>query len=106
MRLTARVMMTTSGLVLLTAVALGSLAYRRVDAPILMIGLAAVTSILVLAVLLAHLLMRPLVRMTAAVQAFPRDATALAPIRQPERSVSLPARSREWWRKLVINPSR
>jgi PAS domain S-box-containing protein len=78
MMLTTRV--TMSGLVLLTAAVLGLLAYRRVDTAILLDGFAAVAGILVLAVLLVHLLMRPLVRMTAAVQAFTRDANAMAPI--------------------------
>jgi PAS domain S-box-containing protein len=80
MRLTTRVTMTMGGLVLLTAAALGSLAFGRVDTAILLDGFAVVCVILVLAMLLGHLSMRPLVRMIAAVAAFTRDESATAPI--------------------------
>jgi len=80
MMLTTRVTMAMGGLVLLTAAALGSLAYGSVDTPILLDGAAAVGVILVLTVLLGHLSMRSLVRMTAAVAAFTRDDNAAAPI--------------------------
>src|ERR1700730_16425285 len=80
MGLTTRVTMTMGGLVLLTAAALGSLAYGSVDTPTLLDGAAAVGVILVLTVLLGHLSMRPLVRMTAAVAAFTGDDNAAAPI--------------------------
>jgi PAS domain S-box-containing protein len=80
MGLTTRVTMTMGGLVLLTAAVLGSLAYGRVDTPILLDGFAAVSVILVLTMLLGHLSMRPLVRMTAAVATFMRDDKAVAPL--------------------------
>jgi PAS domain S-box-containing protein len=80
MGLTTRVTMMMGGLVVLTAAVLGSLAYGRIDTPILLDGVAAVGVILLLAVLLGHLSMRPLVRMTAAVAAFTPDESAPAPM--------------------------
>src|SRR5450432_2164032 len=53
MALAIRLMATMTGLVLLTATALGLLAYRNIGTPTLLAGLAAVAGILVLAVPLA-----------------------------------------------------
>ncbi len=67
-------------LVVVAAVVLGSLAYCRVDPAILLYGAAAVCVILVLILLLAHVLTRPLVQMTGAAQIFPHDTFPRAPI--------------------------
>jgi PAS domain S-box-containing protein len=53
MALAIRLIAAMTGLVLLTATALGALAYRSIETPILLAGLAAVAGILVLAILLA-----------------------------------------------------
>jgi PAS domain S-box-containing protein len=53
MALAIRLIAAMTGLVLLTATALGALAYRSIETPILLAGLAAVAGILVLAIRLA-----------------------------------------------------
>ena len=58
MALATRLMATMTGLVLLTAAALGLLAYRNIETPTLLAGLAAVAGILVLAVPLAWTVVR------------------------------------------------
>jgi PAS domain S-box-containing protein len=66
MPLAIRLIAAMTGLVLLTATALGLLAYRSIGTPILLAGLAAVACILALAVLLARTLARSSAEETAA----------------------------------------
>jgi hypothetical protein len=72
MRLTAAMIV----LALLTAPALGLLADRNVETSVLLAGLAAILGVLMVAVLSADTLTRPLVEMADAVQALARDKSA------------------------------
>jgi PAS domain S-box-containing protein len=64
----------------LTAVAVGWLSYRNVQTAGLAVGAIAVLCAGLLAALLARSMTRPLVQMTRAVEAFPRDQTIAIPI--------------------------
>jgi hypothetical protein len=63
-------------LALLTAAALGLLADRNVGTAVVLAGLAAVLGVLMVAILLADALTRPLVALADAVQALARDRSA------------------------------
>jgi PAS domain S-box-containing protein len=79
MRLSTRLLLAMTLLVLLTAGVFGSLTYPVWDAPALALGLAAILGILILAVLLAHALTRALVQLSETLAVSAHDENRPAP---------------------------
>jgi PAS domain S-box-containing protein len=79
MRLSTRLLLAMTLLVLLTAGVFGSLTYPVLDAPALALGLAAILGILILAVLLAHGLTRTLVQLSETLAVAAHDENRPAP---------------------------
>ncbi len=72
----ARLTAAMIGLVLLTAPALGLLAYRNAETSILLAGLAAILGVIVVATLMADSLTRPLAQVADAIEALAREKSA------------------------------
>jgi hypothetical protein len=81
-------------LALMTAAALGLLADRNVGTAAVLAGVAAVLGVLMVAILLADALTRPLVELAAAVQALARDRSAEPDIRYSNVVASQPQAQR------------
>jgi PAS domain S-box-containing protein len=94
MALAIRLIAAMTGLVLLTATALGALAYRSIETPILLAGLAAVAGILVLAVLLAWAMARN--SANAASRQRERMLAAVQSARHPIVTLTLDGKITSW----------